>query len=238
MKRAVSNAVDTLGSKMATHVSVFGFELLNLCIKAEEASLIPVQVNVEGESKNLEDVATVGKKDDYTFWIIPTYDDDIESICQGVSSVHPEFKQSFTTVTVESCDVENMSLEDKVEKEMKVIVLEMPEVNDDRYDALKDGVDLCYKQCQASMDASVAKAYATIAYEGIGDSPEDLDQAKEAVEQIKQYAEEQRDKIRDKKLKDIEEAYQKWLSVVEGNTTGSDSGSSGSVMDSVKDSGE
>ena len=36
MKRAVSNAVDTLGSKMATHVSVFGFELLNLCIKAEE----------------------------------------------------------------------------------------------------------------------------------------------------------------------------------------------------------
>lgn len=216
MKRAVGNAIETLSSDMTSIVAMFAFELMNLCVKAETGALVPVKVDVDGEEKNLDDVATCAKKDDYTFWVVPTYDDDIPRVCKAIAKLHPEFKQKFTTLTVEAPDVENMNLEETTEKEMTVIELEMPEVNDDRYDALKESLDLFYDTTKTAMDAVVEKAYATIAIKGIGDSVESLDEAKDYVEKIKSFAEEQRDKLYDKKKTEIEEAYKEWLSIVGG----------------------
>ena len=74
MKRSISSLVDQLLEKDTTYVSVMNFKFLNLCIKAEECSLIPIKVNIEGSEKNLENVASVAKKDDYSFYIVPNYD--------------------------------------------------------------------------------------------------------------------------------------------------------------------
>lgn len=213
MKRAVSDAIETLSSDMSSYVAMFAFELMNLCIKAETGALVPIKVDIDGEEKNIDEVATCAIKDDYTFWVVPTYDDDIPRVCKAIAKLHPEFKQKFTTMTVETPDVEKLSLE-STEKEMTVIELEMPEVNDDRYDYLKEGLDFFYDSTKTAMNAAVTKAYATITVQGIGDSVETLDEAKSYVEKIKSFAEEQRDKLYSIKQQEIEDAHNKWLSEV------------------------
>lgn len=67
MKRALSNQYDQLYEKLKGYVAMLNFRYLNMCIKVEPASLIPVKVNIEGSEKNLEQVAMVTKKDDYRF---------------------------------------------------------------------------------------------------------------------------------------------------------------------------
>ena len=67
-------------------------------------ALEPHGQHVDGErlsEKNLENVASVAKKDDYSFYIVPNYDEDMQSICEGVAMVHPEFKQKIETIKVQ-----------------------------------------------------------------------------------------------------------------------------------------
>ena len=198
MKRVINNLCDDLFEKLTTYVAVLNFKYLNLCIKAEEASLIPIKVNVEGKDMNLEQVALIAKKDDYRFWLIPKYDEDIPNICEGVSMVHPEFKQKIDSVTIDTVDIVDDMKE--TEKEVTYIELTMPEVNDDRYDVLKEGVDFFYQECKTQMEAAVTKTSAEITFQ----------------EKMNNLAAKQRDKLHEKKLKEIEESYQNWIAKVEG----------------------
>ena len=104
MKRALSNQYDQLYEKLKGYVAMLNFRYLNMCIKVEPASLIPVKVNIEGSEKNLEQVAMVTKKDDYRFWILPKYDDDMKAICEGIAKVHPEFRQKEMTMKIEGLE--------------------------------------------------------------------------------------------------------------------------------------
>ena len=210
MKREVNNECNQLFEKLSTYVAIFNFKLLNLCIKAEECSLIPVKVNVEGVDHNLEEVAYTAKKDDYRFWIIPKYDEDLDDICKGVAQVHPEFKQKIETVKGDTVD-EKLN---KVEKDTVLLELIMPEVNDDRYDALKDGVDFLYEECKTQMEAAYLKSTTLIATLVIGEPLDEIDSLKDTLEKVNDTAKDQRDKLRDAKLKEIEDAYQAWLAKV------------------------
>lgn len=214
MKRVINNLCDDLFEKLTTYVAVLNFKYLNLCIKAEEASLIPIKVNVEGKDMNLEQVALIAKKDDYRFWLIPKYDEDIPNICEGVSMVHPEFKQKIDSVTIDTVDIVDDMKE--TEKEVTYIELTMPEVNDDRYDVLKEGVDFFYQECKTQMEAAVTKTSAEITFHSVGESKEDIESVKATIEKMNNLAAEQRDKLHEKKLKEIEESYQNWIAKVEG----------------------
>ena len=57
MKRSVLHDYNQLEEKLTGYVAMLNFKFLNLCVKAEEASLLPVTVNVDGASKKLEEVA-------------------------------------------------------------------------------------------------------------------------------------------------------------------------------------
>lgn len=209
MKRALSNQYDQLYEKLKGYVAMMNFRYINLCIKADPVALIPVTVNVEGVEKPLEQVAMTAKKDDYRFWIIPKYDEDWESICQGIAKVHPEFKQSDG-----SFQVENIG-ENGEGREVKYIELRMPEVNKKRYDVLKDAVDVVYQECKALMEAAVNKAKVEIAFQSVGEPKEDIDGMNKAVDKLDKDCKEQRDKLRDKKLQEIEDAYKTWVSIAD-----------------------
>jgi len=210
MKRALSNQYDQLYEKLKGYVAMMNFRFLNLCIKADPVSLIPVKVNIEGSEKNLEQVAMTAKKDDYRFWIVPKYDDDWEQICLGIAKVHPEFKQQEGSFMVDGVGENGES------QEVKYIELIMPEVDEDRHDVLKDAVDLIYQECKTLMEVAVNKAKAEITFLSAGEPKEDIDGMKDAVDKLNKSCEERRDKLRDKKLQEIEEAYQKWLAKVDG----------------------
>ena len=43
--------------QMGSYMTLLNFRYMNLCVKAEAASMIPVNIQVFDSSKNLEDVA-------------------------------------------------------------------------------------------------------------------------------------------------------------------------------------
>ena len=92
MKRSIINQLNQLSEQLKGYVSALNYRYLNLCVKAEEVSLLPLQVVIEGEAKNLEDVAYAGKRpdDDYSLYVIPKCQDDLQAIVEATTTTHPE----------------------------------------------------------------------------------------------------------------------------------------------------
>ena len=207
MKRAIINEFERLGEYLSNYNAIFAYRLMNLCVKAEEVSLLPIEVLVEGEALNLEKCTTIGKKDDYSFMIFPNFDEDIAALGYGIARVHPEFKQEILSMKVDSADISGATKE----VDVRYILVTMPEVDNNRYDVLKDGVKVCYEECKAQMETANAKAKAKIAEFSIGESDEDINNVKKGLEQLNDQWYGQRDKLYNEKLKEIEEAHNKWL---------------------------
>ena len=206
MKRAIINQLGQLSEQLKAYVGALNYRYLNLCVKAEEASLLPIQVPIEDEFKNLEDVAYAGKRtgDDYSLYIVPKIQDDMRDIQQAVMKFHPEFIQEVQKEKVNAG-------EDGGEQEVQLLRLKMPEVNDDRYDLLKQGVDTFYNMCKAEMEQAKMEADIQFATLSVDESPEDIDKLKKGVDETNDMWVKKRDQLRDDKLKEIEEAHNQWL---------------------------
>jgi hypothetical protein len=129
----------------------------------------------------------------------------------GVAKVHPEFKQKIDSFKIQSPD-ENIEMK---ERDVRYIELTMPEVNDKYYKAMKDAVDVFYQECKTLMEAAVGKAKSEIAILSVGEPEEDIKGIKKVIDDLNEKCENHRDKLRDKKLQDIEEAYSRWLSIAD-----------------------
>ena len=207
MKREIIKEFDNLGDALSTLNAQFSYRLMNLCVKAEPVSLLSIEVMIEGESQKLEKCAQIGKEDDYTFQIFPNYEGDIPALAQAIFKEHPEFKQEMKTMQVNiSIDEEKPDMQD-----VHYIQLTMPEVDDNRYDLLKDGVKVIYDGNKAQMEAVTAKADAKFAVLIVGESKEDADKLKAARDKQTKTWYEQRDSIYNNKLKEIEDGHKKWL---------------------------
>lgn len=207
MKRSIINQYDQLQEKLSGYVAMLNFRYMNLCIKAEEASLLPVTVNIEGVGKKLEQVSVIGKKDDYHFMVVPHIDEDMRAVGMGIAMVHPEFKQDVESLHIEAHDAEG----NPMDRDVPYILLTMPEVDDERYDFLKNAVDIFYKDCKAKMEKAVMQATGTIAMYSVGEPAEEIEQMGKAVDKLKDEKNQKREEIREEKLKEIEDAHNKWL---------------------------
>jgi hypothetical protein len=207
MRRSIIKEFDQLGESLSNQSAQFAYRMKNLCVKAEEVALLPVEILIEGEFQKLESCATIGKKDDYSFMVFPNYEEDLETMAKGIFRVHPEFKQKIGSMQVDSVDEagKNKSMD------VHYILLTMPEVDDDRYDVLKDGVKVCYEECKARMEVLNRKADAKFAELTIGDTDEDVKKLKAAREKLNEQWYGHRDKLYNEKLQEIEEAHNKWL---------------------------
>ena len=207
MRRSIIKEFDQLGESLSNQSAQFAYRMKNLCVKAEEVALLPVEILIEGEFQKLESCATIGKKDDYSFMVFPNYEEDQETMAKGIFRVHPEFKQKIESMQVDSVDEagKNKSMD------VHYILLTMPEVDDDRYDVLKDGVKVCYEDCKARMEVLNRKADAKFAELTIGDTDEDVKKLKAAREKLNEQWYGHRDKLYNEKLQEIEEAHNKWL---------------------------
>ena len=206
MKRAILNELSKLSESQKGYVGALNYRYLNLCIKAEEASLLPVQVVVENEVRNLEDVAYAGKKegDDYSLYVAPKFMDDLTPLSEAVLRSHPEFQQ---TVIKEKVDLG----EEQGEQEVSYLRFTMPDVDDDRYDVLKQSADTFYDKCKVEMTAAQTEAESKFALLGADEKPEELDELKKAADEINKMWSKKRDELHDGKLQEIEEAHNLWL---------------------------
>lgn len=207
MRRATIKEYDALAERLTNLVGIMDHRFKNLCIKAEPVALLPVQVLVEGELQNLEQCAVIGKENDYQFMIFPKYDDDLVAIVKGIVECHPEFKVEGKTTTIDSMDGDG---KDKT-VDVRYLLVTMPEVNDDRYDILKDSVDAVWQECKAQMEKTNTIFKAKFAELAAGETKEDLDILDQELDKLRNQWNDQRDKVHQAKLDEIEEAHQKWL---------------------------
>ena len=206
MRRDIIKEFDMLGDALSTLNAQFSYRLMNLCVKAEPVSLLSIEANIEGEFQKLEDCAQIGKEDDYSFQIVPNYDDDLPTLAQAVFREHPEFKQEFKKLQVDiSEDPNNPDVHD-----VYYLQLTMPEVDDERYDVLKNGVKAYYEENKAQMEAVSAKYDAKLAKLLDGESDDDIKKVKQARDKQTETWYEHRDRTYNDKLKEIEEAHEKW----------------------------
>ena len=206
MNRSVIHDYNQLEEKLTSYVAMLNFRFMNLCVKAEEVSLLPINVIIQGANKKLEQVSIIGKKDEYSFMVVPHIDGDLKDVGQGIAMTHPEFKQNVESLHIDALDAEG----NPVGRDVPYILLTMPEVNDDRYDFLKQAVDTFYQECKTLMDKATVQAKGQIATKIVGEPENVVDGMNNAVDKLKDDKDNQRDKLHDEKLQEIEEAHRKW----------------------------
>ena len=205
-----------MSEKLSNQCIIFSYRLQNLCIKAEPASLLSIQVNIDGQNKNIEECAAIGKGDDkYTFKIIPLFEEDLPQVALAIKRAHPEFKQDIEELQIDDVDMASVMISESTEDARKVrnlpyILLTMPEVNDTRYDVLTEGLKLCYDECKAKIDAIYNASKLKFDKEKLLETKDDQDKLDGLVEKIKTKTDEQCEQIYNNKLQEIEAAYSKW----------------------------
>ena len=207
MKRIVLREFDLLSENLSNQNAVFSYRLKNLCVKAEEVALLPIEVVIEGEPQKLEQCTVIGKKDDYSFMIFPKYDEDLIPIVKGIAETHPEFKIEGKQMPIESTDGEG----NDQTIEVKYLLVTMPVVNDDRYDVLKDGVDAIYQDCKLQMERANSVSKAKFKEISASETKENLDALDRELDRLNGQWNTQRDKLYNEKLQEIEEAHNHWL---------------------------
>ncbi|MBR1768436.1 MAG: ribosome recycling factor [Prevotella sp.] len=207
MRRATIREFDSLAEKYTNYIGIMDFRFRNLCIKSDPMALLSVKVLIEGELQNIEQCADVGKDNDYQFMVFPKYEEDLGQIAKGILEVHSEFKVEGKTMPIESVD-ENGNDQTV---DVKYLLLTMPVVNDDRYKVLKDGVDAIYQDCKIQMESANNISKAKFAELAPGETKEDLDKLDKELKRLNKQWNEQRDKIHQAKLDEIDAAHNKWL---------------------------
>ena len=208
MRRATIMEYDKLADKLSKYVGQMNFRFMDLCVKAEPGALLQVKVFIEGEFLTLEDCAKIAKPDDFHFMLIPQYDEGLVPGEKAVLYAHPEFKIKVDTMQVDTVNDNGQTKNHDV----KYLNVEMPEVDDDRYDVLKNGAKAIYDECKVFMETANNTAKVRFAKLAPGETPEDLDRLDDGLKKLNEEWDTNRDNLYEKKLKEIEEAHNKWLS--------------------------
>ena len=200
MKLDVELQIKEYDGVLSGYTVLLVFRLMNLCVKAEPASLLPAVVLFRGAEKKIEEVANVGVMADDQLDVYPFHDELLVPIGQAIMDVHPEFRQELKNVKIEN-----------QEKELNFIRLHMPEVNDDRKKVLLDGVDNFAKVTKEQLDATKSKYKVRVDQKLYKSSKDEIEEAKNRMDELyDQYSKRANKAVEDKK-KEIEEAYQLWL---------------------------
>lgn len=207
MKRAIYKEFDQYGDDLSGHCARFSYRLMNLCVKAEEVSLLPVEVLIDGDLQRIEECSKIAKKDEYSFMVVPDYEEDLPAVAQGVFLEHPEFKQTIESMTVDGVDEEGKP----VSSDVPYLLLTMPKVDNERYKVLKDSAKLLYDECKAAMELATAGADVKLPPLMVGESEEDIKQFNKMRDQLEAEWNGHREKVYQEKLQEIEDAHNLWM---------------------------
>ena len=205
MKRAILILLDELKGKLSGYAVLLQYRYMNLCVKAEPSSLLSFSVvDNEGSVFDIEKVAGVMQKNDYQFEIVPHNDEFLFPICKAIMQTHPEFKQKVIVAEEE----DKVFLDDSEERH---IICTMPDVDNDRRKLLIGAVSTLYDDCGMQLDKAKGEYTTRLLSKMVGQSPSDIDEAKDALEKLYDRHKSIVKKYKENKEKEIEDAYQRWL---------------------------
>jgi len=192
-----ATTVNDAEKKMVGYVTLLNFRYMNLCIKSEPASLLPVNVLFGTEEQNIEELSQIGVPDEFHLAVIPTVDDAIPYIVKGVASAHPEFKLEMKTMEING-------------EEKKYLLYEMPEVDKNRRDLLNGAIKSLHDEAKVRIDEVKVKTKLSCG-DLLKGSPQDLDEVNKAIDTAHEnYIGKINDLLVEKEL-EIEQGYQRYL---------------------------
>ena len=199
-EKTVHNLLDDAKQKMNGFVMLYYFHLTNLCIEADPMALLSATIVIDGQEMNLEDVADVSLPNNKQFGVTPKDPEYLYPICKAIKLEHPEFK------------MEEKIEEDPITKEEQtVIYYTMPVVNEDRRDVCMDYIKMRFEATNTKLEAILAQTTAKVTAKMMGANTENINAAKEKLEEIHEWHSNMVSKIRKDKEKEVEEAYQEYL---------------------------
>jgi len=199
MNNYIISEIDQAQKKMSSYVALLNYRYMNLCVKAEAVSLLPVTVIVGGSESNLEEVASVDQPNDYQLRVFPNNSDAMQPIIHGIYEAHPEFKMTIG------------SLDGTSNPDTQFMTYTMPEVDKERHDLLTEAVKGLYDECKARIDVIFAD-YHKIFIELLEEaSPENLKETEKALEKPRNQYYEFAEDLLNKKIMEIDEGYEKYL---------------------------
>ena len=164
--------------------------------------------DIEGNVYNIEEVADTMIRDEFSFEFVPRDMEMLPFIQKGIAEAHPEFKQEVIKPEGEDHFFYPNTPEYDQERH---IVCTMPEVDDNRYDTLKEAVKTLYDERMVEID-KVKADYTKQLSDRSGDLPKDeTDEAMNKLEELANQYSETCKTYRDNKEQEIEESHQKWL---------------------------
>lgn len=204
MRKSVANFISECDSRMNGYSFLLNYKYMNLCVKAEPVSLMSVTVVYDGQQLNIEDVANVAQgSDDFCMEVYPKDPGILPELSKSIKLAHPEFK-----LEIKDAEPEEGR---EADEEDKFILLTMPAVDDDRHDLLMNGVGSLYDECNTRLDINFQTYSARITAQLAGAKAEEIDEAKETLQNVNDTYSEMIKGFRAEKEKEIEEAYQKYL---------------------------
>lgn len=213
MRKSIAFMLGEVQGIMSGYATLMNFRFMNLCVKAEPASLLSLTVEYDSERYNIEKVAGISQPNEKQLQIFPNSPELIPAIAQAIAMKHPEFKQEIVNFVPQDEEgiLEGMTSSEEEEDEDKTILLTMPTVNKDRHDLLVTAIDGLYKETTAKIDAYFGIYTEKVVAKLKLASPEELDEAKKGLEAMR---DEHKDLIRqsyESKQQEIEKAYQLYL---------------------------
>ena len=200
MKLSIETLIHEMEGKLGGYTTLLMYRYANLCVKAQPLALLSAVIEDEEQgAMRLEEVAGLTMPDEFHMKLTPFDKRFNILLCKAIKKEHPEFKQDL--IKPENADDENE----------RVLILTMPEVNDDRHDELTDAVDMLYDGCKAQVDKVVA-SYKVKLEPKIKPLPsEERDETQAAFDNSVKMHTDAIEKLKADKLQEIEEAYQRYL---------------------------
>ena len=208
MRRSIKIILGELDGKLTGHAGLLNYRYMNLCIKAEPAALLSLIItDIEGNVYNIEDVADTMIPDDFTFVFVPKEMEMLPFIQKGIAETHPEFKQD----VIKPQEDEHFFVASSADYDKeRHIVCKMPEVDNNRYDVLKQSVKALYDERMVEMDKVKAEYTKTLSERTANLPKEEADEAKDKMEALfKQYSDFCK-QYHDTKEQETEDAYKQW----------------------------
>jgi hypothetical protein len=199
MNNYINARLQEFAQKINGYNMLFNYRMMNLCVKAEPAALVPVIVTIGGKQCDLEEVAEIRRPDDYHFEIRVKNERPLQNIIEGIMDVHPEFI------------MEKKTEKDLEDKEILYLSYKMPPVDKDRHDLLSDTTKAFYDECVANIEAAHAKQEVLFVEALLHAPVEDANEAKDGVKTLYDNGKEEAEKLYNAKIEEIENAYQNYL---------------------------
>ncbi|MBQ0049061.1 MAG: hypothetical protein KBT12_02310 [Bacteroidales bacterium] len=212
------------------------FRLMNLCVKSEPGALLTVKVPGGGdEDLDIEKVCNVSILDEDSLIIAPFSDSDMNKLRKAIWKEHPEFKQRIETIDLNEAqkqadelknettpqEQERMKMpetpipsvvkNEQADNLLKLLILTVPAVDDDRKKILTDSVDALVDACNLRMTARIDKAKVEIAKFLVGQADDEIKEANDKVEEAAKLYQDAVKESEETKIKEIEEAYKRYL---------------------------